>query len=290
MKSKFRAFQSQYLRAAMMGSFAVVLVGCGGGSDSSPTPVENPDRIDVNGDGVVDENDFDYNGDGVITQQDAVDYAADNPPIDNNPQNIDVNGDGFVDFNDTDYNGDGVIDQQDADDYAADNQPEEGNLDPKCDTRDCDSSTFVWLDNAQIGQNQSPKSSYATGIQRILFCLNYGGTEDGATINGYSDGIYGPNTAASVKAYQSDKGIASDGIVGRDTWERLQAELTQMTGISDGVYQYYEIISNKVGCDGVAQFAHTIAEPRIWQLIRDPGDPSLALVPFTYRDEDRPNF
>jgi peptidoglycan hydrolase-like protein with peptidoglycan-binding domain len=32
------------------------------------------------------------------------------------------------------------------------------------------------------------------------------------------DGVFGPNTEAAVRAYQTSRGIASDGIVGDQTW------------------------------------------------------------------------
>jgi hypothetical protein len=43
-------------------------------------------------------------------------------------------------------------------------------------------------------------------------------------VNGFKttvDGIYGPNTAAQVRAFQRSKGIAADGIAGKNTFERL---------------------------------------------------------------------
>ncbi len=36
-----------------------------------------------------------------------------------------------------------------------------------------------------------------------------------------TDGTYGPNTVAAVKAYQKKRGLSVDGIVGRKTWEKL---------------------------------------------------------------------
>jgi len=35
------------------------------------------------------------------------------------------------------------------------------------------------------------------------------------------DGIFGVNTLTAVKAFQKDKGLVEDGIVGKDTWEKM---------------------------------------------------------------------
>ena len=50
-------------------------------------------------------------------------------------------------------------------------------------------------------------------VQAALTGLGY--DADGA------DGIYGTNTAAAVKRFQASRGIAADGLVGRDTWHKL---------------------------------------------------------------------
>jgi peptidoglycan hydrolase-like protein with peptidoglycan-binding domain len=42
--------------------------------------------------------------------------------------------------------------------------------------------------------------------------------EDPSTSPGAIDGIFGPLTAAAVEAYQGDRGVAVDGIVGDRTW------------------------------------------------------------------------
>jgi len=35
------------------------------------------------------------------------------------------------------------------------------------------------------------------------------------------DGIFGKKTEASVKRYQSDRGLSADGIIGPQTWARI---------------------------------------------------------------------
>jgi peptidoglycan hydrolase-like protein with peptidoglycan-binding domain len=41
------------------------------------------------------------------------------------------------------------------------------------------------------------------------------------------DGVFGPATESAVKAFQSDAGLAEDGIVGPDTWGALYVYLVQ---------------------------------------------------------------
>ena len=54
---------------------------------------------------------------------------------------------------------------------------------------------------------------------------------------GGADGIYGTNTAAAVKRFQASRGIAADGLVGRDTWHKLlggKVEALEFTASNDG--------------------------------------------------------
>ena len=53
-------------------------------------------------------------------------------------------------------------------------------------------------------------------LQDLLASLGY--------LSGEVDGIFGPNTKRSVVNFQKDEGLVSDGIVGVQTWRRLQAK------------------------------------------------------------------
>jgi peptidoglycan hydrolase-like protein with peptidoglycan-binding domain len=54
-----------------------------------------------------------------------------------------------------------------------------------------------------------------TALQQGL--VKYGGTGS-ATDPGPVDGDFGPQTEAAVRAYQTQRGVTSDGIVGDETW------------------------------------------------------------------------
>ena len=67
-------------------------------------------------------------------------------------------------------------------------------------------------------------------------------TEDPATDPGGIDGSFGPMTESAVRAYQGDRGVGVDGIVGDDTWwvpaGAAGATLASTGGPDDRVAQF----------------------------------------------------
>ncbi|MPY44767.1 peptidoglycan-binding protein, partial [Streptomyces phyllanthi] len=53
-------------------------------------------------------------------------------------------------------------------------------------------------------------------VQCILTKRGYGVGSSGV------DGEFGPGTESAVRSFQADKGLAVDGIVGRETWVALR--------------------------------------------------------------------
>lgn len=72
------------------------------------------------------------------------------------------------------------------------------------------------MKTTQYSPNTHNGNSYA--IQIILKRLGY---SDVGTVDGY----FGTKTKTAVKKYQKDKKISSDGIVGKNTWNKLHTEI-----------------------------------------------------------------
>lgn len=62
------------------------------------------------------------------------------------------------------------------------------------------------------------KGSRGTQVKVLQWLLSMNGYNVGTV-----DGIFGANTQKAVKAYQTAKGLSSDGVVGKQTWSKLLA-------------------------------------------------------------------
>jgi len=69
--------------------------------------------------------------------------------------------------------------------------------------------------------------------------------------HGGYDGIYGPYTKSVVKAFQTKEHITADGIVGRDTWNKLCSYPTSNP--------YYNLLRENATCPRV--YIHPVQTP-----------------------------
>lgn len=66
---------------------------------------------------------------------------------------------------------------------------------------------------ACVNVKRSARGNLTKTLQGILICLGY-------NTNGF-DGIFGGGTESAVRSFQSRSGISSDGVAGKNTWEKL---------------------------------------------------------------------
>lgn len=142
----------------------------------------------------------------------------------------------------------------------------------------------TWANNSLLSEGgQHGNSSYTKGVQRILFCLGYH-PENQTSINGFADGIFGPNTKAAVEDFQAEPAlgdiIAVDGIIGPETWGKLQdiVELDQPVDVGNG-YESRSIQTANNKCGTEAQFYQNVSDPYDWKMAKTPG--STVMVQFS---------
>lgn len=158
---------------------------------------------------------------------------------------------------------------------------------------DEDSSTFEWMDNCEVRHQFSRndvvfnhpfyQSTYAKGIQRVLYCSGHGGTA--TSTDDFADADFRGGTSEAVRAFQLAEGLAVDGIVGEDTWSRLQSKVEpafiSLESDADGnQYEVFGVIAaaapSTVDCSDEANFLGTISETTLeldgWRLTTTPGE------------------
>ena len=234
---------SRASRFLMITAMTGLLVSCGGGSGDTATA----DEADFDGDGIFDNVDQDADGDGVIDFDDSF---------------VDLDSDGFDDFTGL-SEAEAIIVEGDED---GDGFPDTAVCGSE-DGSDADSSTANWNDNCVVKRTsiggEFADSLYSVGIQRVVYCLEFG---TGADYIAFSDGEYGPGTETAVEAFQRSESLTDDGIVGPRTWERLQEKVEVLVfgevgsipdtlGFSDGpcadIPMFYQYTSASASGDGI---------------------------------------
>ena len=211
---------SQYLLIATMTSLLVACGGGGSGDTSGPFPdLDSDNDGTINSEDDDDDNDLILDVDDNFTDRDGDGFddtsglteAEANPPIDPIVPG-DTDGDGFTDVTEaTPCGGESGTDNN--------------------------SSNNAWNDNCLVERSvsggQFADSLFSVGIQRVLYCEGFG---TGDSYVNFADGEYGPGSESAMQEFQRREGLTDDGIVGPQTWARLQDQLELLNaGTIDGV-------------------------------------------------------
>ncbi len=203
-------------RCLVIAGMASVLTACGGSSgDTVPLGDQDFDNDDI-----INSLDPDADGDLILDSEDNF---------------VDLDLDGFDDRTgetEAEANASDVPGDEDNDGFT---DVSETNQCGSENGTDNNSSTATWDDNCVIKRStvngQFADSLYSVGVQRVAFCTGFGTGDD---YTAFADGEYGPGSEAAVQAFQRAEGLTDDGIVGPQTWARLQARVEVLTpGVVD---------------------------------------------------------
>lgn len=87
------------------------------------------------------------------------------------------------------------------------------------------------------------RGSRGNEVKLIQYYLNFLSFFNNRLPSIDADGIFGPATDNAVKAFQSEYGLTADGIVGRDTWNRLQdAYFSTLNSLPDEYRSYSSLL------------------------------------------------
>ena len=87
------------------------------------------------------------------------------------------------------------------------------------------------------------RGSRGNEVKLIQYYLNFLSFFNNRLPSIDADGIFGPATENAVKAFQSEAGRTADGIVGRDTWNRLQdAYFSTLNSLPDEYRSYSSLL------------------------------------------------
>ncbi len=238
-------------RYLLIASMTGLMVGCGGSSGDAETPTIEQDA-DL---------------DGIPDSEDNF---------------IDLDGDGFDDltgFTEAEANGVTVVEVSTENPCGGENGT------------DNDSSTAGWEDNCVVKREsdggQFADSLFSAGIQRVLFCSGFG---TGTNYTVFADGEYGPASETAAIAFQQAESLVTDGIVGPQTWARLQERVELLvegdftgtpdtygfkTGVCADIPMFYQEISPTTDSLGIVGGG--------WTLARNQPNESQT-IPFSYEE------
>lgn len=234
-------------RFLVLATLTTTLVACGGSSGDST----DVDSQDLDNDGIPNDEDDDDDDDGILDSIDSfVDRDGDGfddiigeQDFDNdgviNRLDFDADDDGIDDLEDpfVDLNADGLDDLTGLAESEPDDGFEEVTAENQCGVEEGTDNSSVnpnWNDNCTIqregtfGNGQFADSLYAVGVQRVSWCAGFDGNSVVASYTAFADGEYGPSSETSMQAYQSDRGLVDDGVVGANTWASLETEITRL--------------------------------------------------------------
>ncbi|MFK7994918.1 MAG: hypothetical protein AB8B87_12320 [Granulosicoccus sp.] len=302
-------------RYLALAALTTTLVACGGssGDDDSTTG----GGADFDNDGIPDSEDSDADGDDIEDLLDPF-VDLDNDGFDDVIGEQDLDGDLIANKDDSDADGDGLDDfamvegqrldrfiDLNGDDLDDATGLREGpaNFDTITEDAPCGgesgsdaySVNANWDDNCLIrrsnviGEGQFADSLYAVGVQRIVFCSGFGGT-DTDTYATFADGEYGPLSEQAMQQFQASEPdpISDDGQVGPQSWSKLQSAITRLSagevvnGATTDVYGFDE-----GRCAGIPLFyqsgaldeaSQTIVQGG-WRLVKNA--PSTESIPFS---------
>lgn len=229
---------SRACRYIAIAALASLLASCGGGAGDTTSVCEQ----DLDCDGITNDLDDDDDGDGEL---DIVDLFTDRDGDGLDDDSFLSEADATASVVDGDNDNDGFVDVSDTAVCGSENG------------EDNNSSNNDWGDNCVIKRStdsgQFADSLFAVGIQRVVYCAGYG---TGANYGVFADGEYGPGSEAAVQEFQRAQGLTDDGIVGPQTWGRLQEQLTRLSlGQFDTVPDTYGFTDGR--CAGIVLFHQT---------------------------------
>jgi len=215
------------------------LVACGGGGSGDGTDdgmTDGTGTLDSGDNGGLGDLDLDPDSNG----------STDTTAGDIDPLLTDLNGDGIVDANDIDDDGNGIPNVDEGDVCKG-----LGGSDPGSNNAEWDDNCWLQEDiapgSAEVVKSPFYYSTYVKGAQRVLYCQGHGGVAD--STEAFADGFFGPNTDTAVRDFQRAEELIVDGIVGEETWGRMQelvdtadtSTLTMIVNASDEDYDAFGV-------------------------------------------------